>query len=133
EEEYPDPLAIGILTTAGVEMAKWNSGRQTAEPYDNTNSFAEAQDALRRKWRAGDFHPAPPPLPVAAASGRATALPLGGAKPFSGRGGKATAPTLANAQTTVPRPAPVGAAGQEEVSEPVELVGGGEPAAVAES
>ncbi|MHB8634768.1 MAG: deoxycytidylate deaminase [Thermoplasmatota archaeon] len=62
EDEYPDPLAIGILTTAGVAMAKWDHATHTSAPYAHTNSFAQAQELLRAKWRAGEFAPTAPPL-----------------------------------------------------------------------
>jgi len=61
EEEYPDPLATGILATAGVRLAKWDPQRKLAVPIERPNTFEQAQDALRRKWKAGGFSAAPPP------------------------------------------------------------------------
>lgn len=51
-EEYPDPLAIGILTTAGVESWMWDAETKVLLRYGNTNTFEQAQDALRAKWQA---------------------------------------------------------------------------------
>ena len=61
EEDYPDPLATGILTTAGVQMAKWDPQRKVAVPLAKPNTFEQAQDALRAKWKAGGFSAQPPP------------------------------------------------------------------------
>ncbi len=51
EEEYPDPMSIGLLVTAGVELYMWDREAKSARPYGKTNTFEEAQDAMRRKWR----------------------------------------------------------------------------------
>jgi len=59
-EEYPDPLATGILTTAGVEMYHFDHATNKAHRLKG-NTFAQAQDQLRKKWKAGEFHAAPPP------------------------------------------------------------------------
>lgn len=75
EDEYPDPLAIGILTTAGVQMARWDAQRKQARPYEKVNTFQQAQEALRQRWRAGDFQPSPPPLPVVPPSASAPYRP----------------------------------------------------------
>lgn len=61
EEEYPDPLATGILTTSGVELWKWDAATHKATRVANANTFQQAQDALRAKWKAGGFTPQPPP------------------------------------------------------------------------
>ena len=50
EEEYADPLSIGLLTTAGIELWKWDREAGNAERYDNTNTWEEAQDLLRKDW-----------------------------------------------------------------------------------
>jgi dCMP deaminase len=50
EHEYPDPLAIGILTTAGVELWHWQDGAEEAVRYANINTFEEAQDKIRADW-----------------------------------------------------------------------------------
>jgi dCMP deaminase len=60
EEEYPDPLATGILTTAGVELWRWDAANKTAHKLKG-NTFEQAQDALREKWKSGAFTPQPPP------------------------------------------------------------------------
>lgn len=77
EEEYPDPLATGILTTSGVELWKWDPAAHKAVKVERPNTFEQAQDALRKKWQAGQLSAQPPPgaalreLPMA---GRAPAL-----------------------------------------------------------
>src|SRR5687767_2804855 len=70
EEEYPDPLATGILTTSGVELWKWDGKSHTATRL-KANTFQEAQEALRRKWNSGEMAAAPRP-------GAAIALPIAG-------------------------------------------------------
>jgi len=50
-EEYADPLAIGLLTTAGVEIWQWDTEAGDARPYTKTNTWEEAQDRLRREYR----------------------------------------------------------------------------------
>lgn len=50
QEEYADPLSIGLLTTAGVELWQWDAEASEASPYRNINTFSEAQDALRKRW-----------------------------------------------------------------------------------
>jgi dCMP deaminase len=61
EEEYPDPLATGILTTSGVVLWKWDAATRKASPTANPNTFEQAQAALRSKWEAGGFSAQPPP------------------------------------------------------------------------
>ena len=61
EEEYPDPLATGILTTSGVELWKWDAATHTATRVANPNTFQQAQDCLREKWRSGELSAQPPP------------------------------------------------------------------------
>ena len=63
EEAYPDPLAVGILTTAGVELWKWDAKAKRASKLKG-NSFEQAQDELRRKWRDAPPHLSPK-LPMA--------------------------------------------------------------------
>lgn len=60
EEEYPDPLAIGILTTAGVELWKWDDAAKRATRIHG-NTFEEAQDKLRERWKSGDAMTMRPP------------------------------------------------------------------------
>ncbi len=57
EEEYPDPLAIGILTTSGVGLWRWDAKTRKAVAYEKANSFEEAQEAIRKKWRSGQMLP----------------------------------------------------------------------------
>lgn len=61
EEEYPDPLATGILTTSGVELWKWDAAAHKATRLANANTFQQAQDRLREKWRSGSLAAQPPP------------------------------------------------------------------------
>jgi hypothetical protein len=61
EEEYPDPLAVGILTTAGVELWRWDPKAKVARRVENPNTFEQAQDELRRRHREGTLVPAPRP------------------------------------------------------------------------
>src|SRR5687767_6722619 len=60
EEEYPDPLATGILTTSGVELWKWDPVAHKAVRLQG-NTFQEAQGRLREKWKAGQLAAQPPP------------------------------------------------------------------------
>lgn len=60
QDAYPDPLATGILTTSGVEMYAWDPAKNTATRLKG-NTFEQAQDELRKKWRAGEFQAAAPP------------------------------------------------------------------------
>lgn len=73
EEEYPDPLATGILTTSGVELWKWDAATHTATRLPG-NTFQEAQDRLRATWREGKLSAQPPP-------GAAIQLPMAGRAP----------------------------------------------------
>ncbi len=57
EQEYADPMSIGLLVTAGVELWKWDVESRTAHRYGQSNTFEQAQDALRKKWAAGAFGP----------------------------------------------------------------------------
>ncbi len=61
EEDYPDPLATGILTTAGVELWRWDAEAKRAMRIVRPNTFQEAQDGLRKKWASGEMAAAPPP------------------------------------------------------------------------
>jgi dCMP deaminase len=72
EEEYNDPLAAGVLTTAGVEMWKWDQATHTARRIQ-AKTFEQAQDEVRRRFREGTLVPTQPatvgtPLPVAGQS-----------------------------------------------------------------
>src|ERR1041385_9237820 len=61
EEEYPDPLSIGILTTAKVELYKWDKAKHTAVKLVRPNTFEQAQDEVRKRFREGKLVPATPP------------------------------------------------------------------------
>jgi dCMP deaminase len=72
EEEYNDPLAAGVLTTAGVELWKWDPATHKAARI-KARTFEEAQDEVRRRFREGTLVPTKPatvgqPLPVAGQS-----------------------------------------------------------------
>jgi dCMP deaminase len=51
EHEYADPLAVGLLTTAAVQLWQWDAAAGVARRCEGTNTWQEAQDALRRRWR----------------------------------------------------------------------------------
>ncbi|MCA1810431.1 MAG: dCMP deaminase family protein [Halobacteriales archaeon] len=61
EEEYPDPLAVGILTTAGVELWRWDAQAKVARRVERPNTFEQAQDELRRRHREGTLLSTPRP------------------------------------------------------------------------
>lgn len=70
DEEYPDPLSIGILTTAKVELYQWDRVQNKAVKLANPNTFEQAQDEVRKRFREGKLVPAAPaglgaPLPMA--------------------------------------------------------------------
>lgn len=60
EHEYADPLSIGLLVTAGVELWKWDAATRCAHRYGQSNTFAQAQEALRKKWQEGSFEATAP-------------------------------------------------------------------------
>lgn len=79
EEEYPDPLATGILTTSGVELWKWDPAKNKATRLANPNTFQQAQERLREKWKSGQL--AAQPSPGAALR----ELPMAGRPPLTRR------------------------------------------------
>ncbi len=98
-ESYPDPLAVGILTTAGVAMFTWDAKAKLAVPMKG-NTFEQAQDELRRRWKAGEFQPTARPL--------GAALPMAGEVPFpvaKPAPAPAAAPPRANPPAAQPLPA----------------------------
>jgi dCMP deaminase len=80
EEEYPDPLAVGILTTAGVEIYKWDASAHEARKLRNPNTFEQAQDEIRKRFREGQLTPVAP----------TRALPMAGAPDLGRPGGVET-------------------------------------------
>lgn len=69
QEEYADPLAIGLLTTAGIELLRWDPETGEVRPLEQLNTWQEAQDRLREQWRrrmdegtAAPETPSPPPV-----------------------------------------------------------------------
>lgn len=66
QDEYPDPLAIGLLTTAGVDLLQYDPAAGAAVPYAKTNTWEQAQEQLRRDWREGKITIGSRPLPAAA-------------------------------------------------------------------
>jgi dCMP deaminase len=93
EEEYNDPLASGVLTTAGVELWKWDPGARKAVRL-KARTFEQAQDEVRRRYREGTLVPAAP-------TGVGSPLPIAGAEPWQA-GRKATPQEEPEAETTVP-------------------------------
>lgn len=79
-DAYPDPLAVGILTTSGVELWQWDDAKKTAHPLGNPNNFQQAQDEIRKKWNKGLMAPAMPPGRVVASESTATRPSERGAK-----------------------------------------------------
>ena len=67
EEEYPDPLAVGILVTAGVELWRWDHASKQAAKVKGANTFEQAQDLIRKKWKAGQIAASPTPGAVISA------------------------------------------------------------------
>jgi dCMP deaminase len=66
QDAYPDPLAIGILTTSGVKIHQWNDATKKAVAVREANTFEEAQDEIRRRWKAGEMGAAQAPGRAAA-------------------------------------------------------------------
>ncbi len=50
EQGYPDPLAIGLLTTGGVEFLAWDPKTKKATRPSDTNTFAEAQARFKKNY-----------------------------------------------------------------------------------
>lgn len=63
EHEYPDPLAIGLLVTSGVALWQWDPEAKVIRPYENTNTWEEAQQALRERWQRDEAAVSPRPSP----------------------------------------------------------------------
>lgn len=63
QDEYPDPLAIGLLTTAGVELWQYDRAQGVAVRYAKTVTWQQAQDQLRRDWKEGKITIGSRPLP----------------------------------------------------------------------
>lgn len=61
QEAYPDPLAVGILTTSGVALFQYDAQTKAATPLRNPNDFVAAQDEIRKRWKDGAMKPAVPP------------------------------------------------------------------------
>ncbi len=51
EQEYNDMLSIGLLTTGGVELFRWDSAKKTAVRDTRSNTFAEAQTRFKDEYR----------------------------------------------------------------------------------
>ncbi len=113
EEEYPDPLATGILTTSGVEMWKWDPARKVAAKIKG-NTFEQAQDALRKKWRDGTLQAQPRPGAVLAGA----PLPMASPEATAETVRRAATPTLAAATRLAPQPDSTYSPGDDEPAEP---------------
>lgn len=114
EEEYPDPLAIGILTTSGVRLFQWDPATHEAVPYSKVNTFEQAQDALRKRWASGEAMASPrpfsAPLPMAGAGSASSNFtriptrpaPTAGASESTAAGYPSTAAPAAAKSPSVP-------------------------------
>ena len=52
EVEYRDMLSIGLLTTGGVQLSRWDPERLAVVPYRDTNTWQEAQAEFAKEYRA---------------------------------------------------------------------------------
>jgi dCMP deaminase len=50
QDEYADMLSMGLLTTGGVSLSKWDPKRAEAVPFRRTNTWPEAQAAFRNEY-----------------------------------------------------------------------------------
>lgn len=50
EQGYADPLSIGLLNSAGVELYQWNSTAKMASPAAQKNTFAQAQQLFKKNY-----------------------------------------------------------------------------------
>lgn len=51
EQEYSDMLSIGLLTTGGVELYRWDSTKKAAVRDRRSNTFEEAQERFKEEYR----------------------------------------------------------------------------------
>lgn len=50
EQSYADPMSIGLLTTAGVELLTWDAKARRASALAKTNTFEEAQALFKKNY-----------------------------------------------------------------------------------
>lgn len=50
EHSYADPLSIGLLTTAGVELHQWDAASKKPVRLLRTNTFEEAQETFKEHY-----------------------------------------------------------------------------------
>jgi dCMP deaminase len=50
EHGYADPLSIGLLTTAGVQLFQWDDAKKKSVPFGQTNTFAQAQELFKKNY-----------------------------------------------------------------------------------
>jgi dCMP deaminase len=50
EHAYADPLSVGLLTSAGVELHQWDPATRRARRLEGTNTFAEAQARFKDNY-----------------------------------------------------------------------------------
>lgn len=57
EQEYSDMLSIGLLTTGGVELYRWDPRRGAAARDRRSNTFDEAQARFKQEYRRRRLQP----------------------------------------------------------------------------
>lgn len=79
QQEYADPMSIGLLVTAGVELFFYDAEHKSVREYGNTNTFQEAQENVRQSWakrveafQAGKVFENAKPLPLDAKAGNSS-------------------------------------------------------------
>ena len=50
EHAYADPLSVGLLTTAGVELFQWDPASKRSTRLEGANTFQQAQAAFKEKY-----------------------------------------------------------------------------------
>jgi len=51
EQEYNDMMSIGLLTTGGVELYRWDAAANKAVRDTRSNTFQEAQNRFKEEYR----------------------------------------------------------------------------------
>jgi dCMP deaminase len=57
EQEYNDMLSIGLLTTGGVELYRWDPAKKKAVRDQRSNTFEEAQERFKDEYRKRRMEP----------------------------------------------------------------------------
>jgi|GEM_PF-649847 len=68
EQAYADPLSIGLLTTAGVELYQWDATARKASRLQKANTFEQAQDLFKKNYLLKLTKPRPRAKPELAKS-----------------------------------------------------------------